>query len=399
MSDYLNECLDFFMSVPKIFRPTNLRGSLRNGDRLTFIVRDKSYQLTVEEKSWLVKESVGENPEWPSCIVAFRNTSKKGLVARFALYTKFFKFNTIKKTIVVGSGRRELIDKEGLVATASIISELHNTGREVSVVKMKEILRTQMEQSAMRSGRAIDLSKLPVSGVSKRYLENFLLRHDIKEKTGDMNTVNRNERMSCPRGCYASFILYYAYHGYSPGWCLYTEDAMTCVFAALRSGERVCRLVPDSEFEQYMKLIAHQEVEGALFNREGYPVDVNGIVVCNLKLPSHTRHSEQHLHLSFAIKTLWLFNASGDNGPCTFCFAIPSMSVDEFFFVEIVGLSWTGEIDKIGYVYFSKTRSTVQVAEHWKLNVRNNFIARSNSVNKIHLKKVFLLLQYFCIFF
>ena len=68
------------------------------------------------------------------------------------------------------------------------------------------------------------------------------------------------------------------------------------------------------------------------------------------------------------------------------------MPEDEFLCFKVVGLSWTGEMGAIGYVYFSKTRSTLQVAMDWKLNVRNAFIARSNIVNKIHEKKVCMIL-------
>lgn len=390
MSDKCKECVEFFSTVPAIFRPTNLRSALRTGKLLVFSLKDKSHQLDLEEKTWLLRENSEQNAEWPLCLQGCRNTSKKGLIARYGIYKSFFKRNSTDKPIVARQGRREKIDKPGLVAVAAAFSELHSAGREMGLVKLKEIMRTETEQSAMRSGRAIDLAQLSINGPTKKYINHFIQRHDLKVKSGDMNTVNRNTRMSCPRGCFASYILYYAYHGYSPSWSIFTEDAMTCVFAPLKSGAQVCRLVNDSEFEQYMKLVAHTEVEGALYNVEGYPVDANGIVVCNLKLPTHTRHSEQHLHLPFAIKTLWLFSGNGDNGDCTFSYAIPSMPDGEFLCVEVVGLSWTGEIGAIGYVYFSKTRSTVQVAEHWKLYVRNKFIAKSNLVNKIHEKKVFV---------
>jgi len=271
---------------------------------------------------------------------------------------------------------------------AAAVNELHSAGKELSLIHLKSVLRAQTEESAQRSGNAIVLSRLPVQGPTQRYLDAFIDRHEMVVKAGDMrNTVNRNERMSCPRGCFASFILVYAYHGYSPAWTIFTEDAMTCVFAPVRSGNKVCRLVDESEFEQYMQLVSHIEVDG-VFNAAGYPVDANGIVMCNLKLHSHPRHSEQSLHLPFAIKTLWVYNGSGDNGPCTFCIAIPSMLDGEFHFEEVVGLLWTGDSAAKGHVYFSKTRSTSQVAEHWKLNVRNGFVAKSNLVNKILEKKV-----------
>jgi hypothetical protein len=164
---------------------------------------------------------------------------------------------------------------------------------------------------------------------------------------------------------------------------------MTICFDALRSGQKVVRLVKDSEFNQYLELIDHLESKESklIINEAGFPVDNNGRVVCELKLPTHARHSEQHLHLSFAIKTLWLFNGNGDNGPCTFCIAIPSMPVNEFLCIEIRGLTWNGSM-QIGYVYFSKTRGNSEVAEHWKLNVRNKMIAQSNEFNN-KLEKIF----------
>ena len=392
MSDNLQAYVVFFSSIPVIFRPTNVRSAVRNSEPLIFSVKDNLHHLDLGEKNWLLAEQSGRNADWPLCLQKYRNTTKKGLVTRYGLYSNFFKNNPTSKPIVSGSGRREKLDKASLVAVAAAVSESHEAGREMGLVELKSVLRTQTEQSAQRGGTAIDLTLLPVQGPSKRYVEAFLVRHDLVTKTGDMNTVNRTLRMSCPRGCYASYILYYAYHGYSPSWSIFTEDAMTCVFESLRSGQKVCRLVKESEFEQYMKLVEHQEVEGALFNAAGYPIDANGIVVCNLKLPTHARHSEQHLHLSFAIKMLWVFSGSGDNGPCTLCYAIPSMPEGEFLCVKVVGLSWTGEMGAIGYVYFSKTRSTLEVAMDWKLNVRNAFIARSNIVNKIHEKKVCMVL-------
>lgn len=142
-------------------------------------------------------------------------------------YTNFFRKKSHAKAIISGSGRKEKVDEEDLFAMAAAINELHSAGREIGLVKLNEVMRIETEQSALRAGKAINLSQLPINGPLMRYVETFIVRHDMTAKTGDMNTINRNERMSCPCGCYVSYILYYAYHFFSPAWCIFTTYTLT----------------------------------------------------------------------------------------------------------------------------------------------------------------------------
>jgi hypothetical protein len=220
MTYSLDTCLSFFEGVPEKFRPLNLRSSLRETDSLIFgKVQGK---LTVAEKKWLINEAHEKNEEWPPCLHKYRNCTKKGLEARFGLYNKFFRHNPFDKPIVACGGRREKLDKQSLVDIAAALNGLHSAGREMGLVTTKRLLRNEIEKSAMRSGKAIDLNTIPIRGVTRRYCDKFLERHDMHERIGDMNTVNRNTRMSCPRGCFASYLLYFAYHANGHAWNIWT---------------------------------------------------------------------------------------------------------------------------------------------------------------------------------
>lgn len=112
---YFEECLEFFSKVPEILRPISLPSTLRNKDPLVFGQKENSHQLTIVEKAWLLRETDGENASCPPCLQKYRKTKKNIL---------FFQKNSNAKSIVFGSGRREKIDKIGLIAIAATISEL-----------------------------------------------------------------------------------------------------------------------------------------------------------------------------------------------------------------------------------------------------------------------------------
>jgi hypothetical protein len=376
------DIIAFFDTIPGAFRPMNTRAVARGAASILEFIKHSDKVFSIPEKQWLCDEVERKNIEWPQLISSQQVNTKKGLIKRFGLYANFFKYNSSKKTIVAGSGRREYIDKEGLFAIGAAISQRHSEGKEFNKTALKAAIHSAIEESAIRRGAdETEILSIPVQGPSAKYINRFKERHEIKDITPDMQTDSRFESLCDPIGCYSNFILYYAFHGYSPAHTLYTEDATTVIFAPRMQGQRVVRLCKDSEFAKYLKQI--DTLHHLQVNERGDHINEQGIVILKAKAPKHGREAYHHYGLPFAIKVLWLFNAAGHTGPLSLIVATKNLPEGKFLCYAVRGLNVTNDPNRFGYLYFAHNRGSAEVALHWKLNVRNAFVSEINDLYNI----------------
>jgi hypothetical protein len=69
--------------------------------------------------------------------------------------------------------------------------------------------------------------------------------------------------------------------------------------------------------------------------------------------------------LGFAIKYYHFHNANGDLAPAVFIIADDTMTAEDFYFEEVVGLSHTQLVDATGYLVFTKTRNCNAAFYRW----------------------------------
>lgn len=310
--------VDIFDSIPERLRP--LRSS-----RSDFRYNDLSGKtLSLEEKIWLFKEYDGENEVREDQIIGNKNQ----LMKRYGLYKYFFakNYKSYKNgSMVMPGGQFGISDKYVKEITDKIMIARH-ASQPLTSTSLKPLLNEAFFKTQIDRGKV----NPAFEEIDTRTYKKFKETHDLVEWS--QNAIQQAQIDACkdPYMSYHWYMICYALSAFLYACQKWNIDATTYVFQPKGKGAKAIKLL----------------------NEGDYSIDIEDKIVLKNEIKSTLQGSK----LPFAIKNMMMISAAGEAGEFVLVVAIKEMGVDDWFAVEVIGMSISVTVGTKGTLYFCHTR-------------------------------------------
>jgi hypothetical protein len=341
-------------NIPEVFQL--LREPNRSGEY--FYKNLNGITLTVDQKNWLCREVEKKNGERIDSI-----HTKIGLIKRYSLNRKFFDRNwkSYKKNGTTnGTGPPGLISMTEKLRLGRLITTNRQNGTENSEVELRNELTASVKASSKEKGKIL----AGYSGVSNTLYNNYVNKEFVQVRTQDMSTDARDKACKCPLMSYMWYLICFAVSGHLPPTHKWNADGSTYNFE-MNTKTKLCRFKPEDE----LKYVAKEE-----------------ITIKN-NMSKGSRNKATRNSIGFAIKVMHMSSAAGEASPFVAVIAIDTLNkeTNEWHCEEVVGLSYTADIGRKGYIYFAHDRAgTRDMWKHYFTNVVIPTIAQSSSAHNFN---------------